>query len=316
MLGTGGFRFDMMATLPGLDWWANSALPAVHGWLRSVLPFEWAQHGFTLNALLEVMMLAPLCAAMGVPVVNFRLAFFSDAISHSAFTGVAVGLLLNEWAQGWNGAFDPRMTLIGFGLIVAFGIAMVRRQTDLSGDTVVGVFFSTVIALGLAIVTTSGTRMHEFQKYLYGDILTIDAADLALTGLLAVLVGVSLIVSFTPLTLIGLNAELAHSRGISVRRYDYLFSLLLALVVTTAIRTVGILLVTGMLLVPAAAARNLSRSAGGMFRSALVLGLLCGVGGTLLSFTRTFENISTGSVIVLTASAVFFLSLVIRRRFQ
>ena len=303
----------MTAMLPGLDWWGTTALPGLHGWLQATLPFEWAQHTFMLNALLECLLLAPMCAAIGVPVVNFRLAFFSDAISHSAFTGVAVGLLLSEFARSHGGSFDPRITLIGFGLIVAFGIAMVRRRTDLSSDTVVGVFFSAVIALGLAIVTARGTRTSDFQRYLYGDILTLDATDLALTALLTLLVLISMAISFTPLTLIGLNPELAQSQGISVRRYDYWFSLLLALVVTVTIRTAGILLVSGMLLVPAATARNLARSAGSMFRWAILLGLLSGVGGTLISFTEPLENISTGAVIVLTATLLFVVSVVGRR---
>jgi zinc transport system permease protein len=301
-----------MSAAPGASW-AESALSALHEGLRAVLPFEWAGYAFTLNAVIECLLLAPTCAAMGVPIVNFRLAFFSDAIAHSAFAGVALGLLLNEWAAGLGGSFDPRITLIGFGLIVAYGIAMVRRRTDLSSDTVVGVFFSAVIALGLALVTASGTRTAGFQRYLYGDILTIDATDMALTAGLAVVVGAFMAVGSTPLLLIGLNDELAHSQGIRVRRYDYLFTMLLALVVTVSIRMTGILLVTGMLLVPAAAARNLARSAGGMFHWAVVVGVLSGLGGAMLSFTRPLENISTGSVIVLTATILFAVSLFARR---
>jgi len=304
----------MTAALPGMHWWVETALPAAHGWLRAVLPFEWAQYSFALNAVLECLLLAPICAAMGVPIVNFRLAFFSDAISHSAFTGVALGLVLNELAGGWGGSFDPRITLIGFGLIVAYGIAMVRRRTDLSSDTVVGVFFSAVIALGLALVTASGTRTAGFQRYLYGDILTLDAADLGITAFLALVVLAVMAVGFTPLTLIGLNDELAHSQGLRVRRYDYVFTMLLALVVTVTIRTAGILLVTGMLLVPAARARNLARSAGGMFRWAVVVGLAGGVGGTIASFTRPLESVSTGAVIVLTSCLLFGLSLLARHR--
>lgn len=303
----------MIATLPGLDWWSQTGLPALHEAARASLPFSWAKYGFAVNAVLECLFLAPLCAAVGVQIVNFRLAFFSDAISHSAFTGVAIGFLLNEVAGRWGGFFDPRVTLIGFGLIVAFGIAMVRRGTDLSTDTVVGVFFSTVVALGLAIITTSSARTAGFARYLYGDILTLDAADIAMTALLAVVVLAAMALGFTRLTLIGLNAELAHSRGVRVKLYDYLFTLLLALVVTITIRTAGILLVTGMLLVPAATARNLAGSAGGMFRWAVAIGFVSAVGGALLSFSPRLEGMSTGSVIVLLAAAMFALSLLRRR---
>lgn len=300
----------MLAAFPGFDWLASQGLPALHGALRAVLPFHWAEYDFALNALIECIMLAPLCAAMGVQIVNFRMAFFSDAISHSAFTGVAIGFLLNESLQRGGGSFDPRVSLILLGLLIAIGVTAVRRRTDLSSDTVIGVFFSTIVALGLAIITSSGSRTADFQSYLYGDILTLDAADLALTGILAVVVLGFMVIAYTPLTLIGLNDELAHSRGLRVKLYDYLFSLLLALVVTVSIRTAGILLVTGMLLIPAATARNLARDSGGMFRWAVAAGLLSGLGGTIISFSTKLQSISTGAVIVLASSALFAISLV------
>ncbi len=303
-----------MHTLPGLDWWTNCGLPELHRAMRAVLPFDWAQYGFTLNAIIECVLLAPICAIMGVKIVNFRMAFFSDAISHSAFTGVAIGLLLDQIFKQWGGHFDPRVALIGFGLLVGLGIAVVRRRTDLSSDTVIGVFFSAVVALGIAIVTTSGSRTAEFQRYLYGDILTLDAADLALSALLAAAVLVFMAVGFNRLTLIGLNDELAHSRRIPVRAYDYAFSLLLALVVTTSIRTAGILLVTAMLVVPAATARNLARSSGSMFWWAVAAGLVSSVAGTIASFTSALENVGTGSAIVIAATVLFVISLVGKRR--
>lgn len=300
--------------MQAFDWWTQQGLPALHHAMRAVLPFEWARYDFALNALIECILLAPICAVMGVKIVNFRMAFFSDAISHSAFTGVAIGLLLDELLARGGRHFDPRIALVLFGLVVGFGIAFVRRRTDLSTDTVIGVFFSAVVALGIAIVTTSGSRTAEFQRYLYGDILTLDAADLGLSAVLAAIVAVFMVVSFNPLTLIGFNDELAHSRGIAVRAYDYAFSLLLALVVTTSIRTTGILLVTAMLVVPAATARNLARSAGGMFWWAVAAAMIGSLAGTLASFSPFLQNVGTGSAIVIATSALFCISLISRRR--
>jgi zinc transport system permease protein len=295
-----------------IDWWTNQGLPHLLDAMRRALPFDWAHYDFMLKALIECVLLTPICAAMGVKIVNYRMAFFSDAIAHSAFTGVALGFLLNEMLAGWGG-FDPRIALICFGLLIALGIAFVRRRTELSNDTVIGVFFSTVVALGIALITTNPARTTRFAGYLYGDILTLDAVDLALTALLALLVIGFMAVSFNSLTLVGLNAELAQSRGIRVRLYDYVFSLLLALVVTVSIRTAGILLVSALLIVPAAAARNLARDIGGMFCWAMALGLLSGLIGTLASFSPHLGNISTGSLIVLVAAAFFGLSFLVRR---
>ncbi len=301
--------------IPALEWWTNQGLPAVHQGLQRVLwPFGWSQHPFMLNALIECALLVPICAAMGVKVVNFRMAFFSDAIAHSAFAGVAFGFLLNELFALRGGHFDPRIALICLGVLVGLGIAFVRRRTDLSNDTVIGVFFSTVVALGIAVITASGSRTSRFQQYLYGDILLLDAADLAITAILALIVAAFMLLSFNRLTLIGLNAELAHSRGVPVRLYDYLFSLLLALVVTVSIRTAGILLVTAMLIVPAAAARNMARDVGGMFRWALVIGLVSGVTGTIASYSYFLQDVSTGAVIVLASAVLFALSFFLARR--
>lgn len=296
-----------------LNWWATSGLPTIEQFFGR-LPFEWAQQTFMVRALIECLLLAPICAVMGVKVVNFRMAFFSDAISHSAFSGVAIGLLLNEFfSLPGDDPFYPRLSLIGFGLLVGLGIALVRRRTSLSNDTVIGVFFSAVVALGIAIVTSSGSRTADFQRYLYGDILTLDAADLGLTALLAGVVLVFAGLGFNSMLMLGLNAELAHSRGIRVRLYDYLFAVVLALVVTVSIRTAGILLVTALLVVPAAAARNVAANAGGMLRWAIVFGLASAISGTLASYSPYLHNMSTGAAIVLTAALLFALSFVARR---
>ena len=291
------------------DFWINVALPGIDGALVRVLPEEWARHQFMRYALIECVLLAPICAAMGVKVVNFRMAFFSDAISHSAFAGVAFGFLLNEiYAR-----FDPQIALIVFGVLIGLGIAFVRRKTDLSHDTVIGVFFSTVVALGIAVITTSESRTQDFTPYLYGDILALGPADLALSAVLALVVIVYMLFSFNRLALIGLNAELAHSRSVSVRLHDYLFSLLLALVVTASIRTAGILLVTAMLIVPAATARNVARSARSMFFWALAVGLVSGIAGAIASFSDLLDSVGTGAVIVLAAATLFTLSFFTRR---
>ena len=296
-----------------LNWWATSGLPTIEQFFGR-LPFEWAQQTFMVRALIECLLLAPICAVMGVKVVNFRMAFFSDAISHSAFAGVAIGLLLNEFfSLPGDDPFYPRLSLIGFGLLVGLGIALVRRRTSLSNDTVIGVFFSAVVALGIAIVTSSGSRTADFQRYLYGDILTLDAADLGLTALLAGVVLVFAGLGFNSMLMLGLNAELAHSRGIRVRLYDYLFAVVLALVVTVSIRTAGILLVTALLVVPAAAARNVAANAGGMLRWAIVFGLASAISGTLASYSPYLHNMSTGAAIVLTPALLFALSFVARR---
>lgn len=299
-----------MVAMPGLEWWSSSVQPVLERGVRVFLPAAWQDYGFMQRAIIECILIAPMCAAMGVKVVNFRMAFFSDAISHSAFAGVAMGFLLHEAILRFN--FDPRIAMVVFGVIVGLGIAVVRRRTDLSTDTVIGVFFSTVVAAGIAIITAFPRHSAEFPKYLYGSILTLDDADLYLSAVLAAGMLVFMLFSFNSLMLIGLNGELAHSRRISVRLYDYLFAMLLALVIMALIRTAGILLVTAMLVVPAAAARNLARSMSAMFWWATLIALVAGVAGTMASFSDALGNVGTGAVIVLAAAIMFAFSLLAR----
>ncbi|MBI4580746.1 MAG: metal ABC transporter permease, partial [Planctomycetes bacterium] len=129
----------MIGTLPGLDWWTSDVLPLLERSVRVFLPEAWQRYSFMHRAILECLLIAPMCAAVGVKVVNFRMAFFSDAISHSAFAGVAFGFLLHEAVARFD--FDPRIAMVLFGVLVGLGIAFVRRGTDLSNDTVIGVFF-------------------------------------------------------------------------------------------------------------------------------------------------------------------------------
>lgn len=292
----------------------TAALETMREMLRSALPFEWAQADFMLNALLIVVMLAPLCAALGVKVVNFRMAFFSDAISHSAFTGVVIGWVLVRafWqSPGDVGYWDqiiPPITLVAFGLLVAAGITALKRSTELSTDTVIGVFFATVIAGGIAMISAKGLA-GDFQKYLYGSILTASDVDVCVALSLAVVAAVFLIVAFNRLMLLGLNDTLAASRGIPTRAYEFAFSAILALTVTLSIRTVGLLLVTAMLVVPAAAARNLARSAGAMLRWSVAIGFVCGVAGLIGSY---YLETAAGAAIVLSAAFVFAISLGVR----
>ncbi len=296
----------------------NPAFESIHSFLRTILPFEWAQLSFMLNALLIVAVLAPLCAALGVKVVNYRMAFFSDAISHSAFTGVVLGYLLvplfNRWypnTADWSLVLPP-VTLVIFGVLVGLGITAVRHRTDLSTDTVIGVFFAAVIALGIAVISRWRLR-GDFERYLYGYIVTATRTDVVVTAALALIVLIFFSVGYNQLMLIGLNESLSRSRNIATRVYEYVFAALLALVVTLSIRTIGLLLVTAMLVVPAAAARNLARSAGGMFWWAVLIGLLCGIAGLIASY---YADTSAGATIILLAVFSFALSAVIARRRQ
>lgn len=276
-------------------------LPAFYGWLGRLVPMDCMQAGFMQVALAALLMLAPMAATLGVQVVAFRMAFFSDAISHSAFAGVAIGLLL---------AVDPSWTMPLFGVAVALAITALQRKSRLSADAVVGVFFSAVVAFGLAIVSRDRSITRDVQRFLYGDILTITPAEVNVLLGLFVAVMVFQALAFNRLLLIGLNPILARVQAVHSALYQYTFSALVALVVMFSVRAVGVLLVTALLIVPASAARNLARTAGGMFWWAALVSITSAVAGLLIS-AQDWAGTATGATIVLVSFGWFLVGTVV-----
>ena len=275
-------------------------LAPLYALVAQVLPFECMQVRFMQQAMVGLLLLAPMTAVMGIQVVNFLMAFVSDAISHSALAGVALGLIF---------AVNPDWTMPLFGLLVGLGIMILLRHSRLSSDTVIGVFFSAMVAFGLAIVSRDRSLARDLQRFLYGDILTIsDAQILCLAALLVALMTFQAR-SYNHLLYIGINPTLAQAHRVRVAVHQYLFAGLLALIVMFSVQAVGVLLVTALLIVPAAAARNLARSAGRMFWWALMISVSSAVVGLLVS-AQDWASTATGATIVLVACGWFVLSMV------
>ncbi|MBI5576517.1 MAG: metal ABC transporter permease [Deltaproteobacteria bacterium] len=278
----------------------ESLLAPVYALMDVLLPLSFAEPDFMKRALLAVLFVAPAAAAVGTPLVQFRMAFFSDAIGHSAFTGVALGVLLG---------IHPLLTMVAFGLFVAWAITLVKGRTGLSPDTVIGVFFSTVIALGIAVISAQKGLTRNLQSYLYGDLLAISEAEVMWMAALLLAVAVYLFFTYNRILLLGVHEGFARSLGVRGRALEISFSLAVALVVTTAIRAVGILLVTALLVVPAAAARNVARGAASAFWTAIAISVASGIAGIAASYHL---DTATGATIVLFASAFFGFTAILR----
>jgi zinc transport system permease protein len=199
--------------------------------------------------------------------------------------------------------------MVAFGLFVAYAITLAKGRTGLSPDTVIGVFFSTVIALGIAIISAQKGLTRNLQAYLYGDLLAISDAEVLWMAALFLAVAAYLFLAFNRILLLGVHEGFARSLGIRGRALEISFSIVVALVVTTAIRAVGILLVTALLVVPAAAARNVARGTAGAFWTAIVISLLSGIAGIAASY---YLDTATGATIVLFAAAFFALTAIVR----
>ena len=269
----------------------------------SFIPLECMQMRFMQEAFIGILLLAPLAAAAGIQVVNFRMAFFSDAIGHSVFAGVAIGLLLSV---------SPHWSMPVTALLVGGGIMLLKRCSRLSSDTVIGVFYSAVAAAGLALVSRNPGVAKDMQTFLYGDILTVSGGEIAYLFILSLAFYIFQIFAFNKLMITGLDEKLAKAHNIPTALYEYIYVGLLALIVIVAVRATGVLLVTALLIIPSAAARNLASGAGKMVFFALLFGLVSGIAGLLLS-AQEFINASSGAMIVLTASTIFFITLFFRK---
>jgi zinc transport system permease protein len=265
----------------------------VYGLMDRLLPFAFAEPAFMKRALLALLLTAPPAAALGVPLVQHRMAFFSDAIGHSAFTGVALGVLLGV---------SPSWTMVAFGALVAVAITLVKGHTDLSSDTVIGVFFSTVVALGIAIISRDKGLTRNLQAFLYGDPLAVTDAELLWMSALFLLVSFYLASLYNRILLVGIHEGFARAKGVGVQAVEISFALVVALVVTAAIHTVGILLVTALLVIPPAAARNIARGAASALWISVGIAVLSAFGGIAASWHL---DTATGATVVLAASACF-----------
>jgi zinc transport system permease protein len=272
-----------------------------HSLLQQV-PMEWAQFAFMRNAMLGVILIAPLFALLGSILIGNQMTFFSDAIGHSALTGIAIGVIA--------GLVNPLGSMIAFSILLAITITLLRHYTRIPSDTAVGLIMSAAVALGVVLLSRGGS-FSRYSSFLVGDILAITPAGL--TGLLLLLVIVTGLWMglFNRFLLVSLSRSLARSRGIHVLASDLALTCVVAVVVTVSIPWMGLLVVNSLLTIPAAAARHISRSTVSYVWGTLLVSLLSGVLGLISSF---YWNTATGATIVLYAMAFFAASLLIRRR--
>ena len=271
--------------------------------LLGALPFDWLQHGFMKNAFLAVLLVTPLFGLLSTMVVSNRMAFFSDSLGHGAFTGLAVGVLL-----GW---LSPLLSLVAFSVVFALLITYIKNRSSASTDTIIGVFSSTGIALGLMLMSRGG-GFNKYSSYLIGDLLSISPEEIG--SLFFVFLAVVLVwaLVFNSLLVLSINASFARSRGVAAFLTEGLFASVLAVVVAVSIQWVGLLIINSLLVLPAAAARNIAQDVKSYHLLSVAIALLSGVAGLLLAY---YCNMAAGASIVVVAAAVFFLTLLLKSYF-
>jgi len=255
------------------------------------------------NAFIAVLLVTPLFGILSTMVVSNRMAFFSDSLGHGAFTGIALGALLGIGSEIFG--------LLTFSIIFALLITYIKNKTHSGADTVIGVFSSATIALGLMLMSAGG-QFNKFSRFLIGDLLSISQTDLISLAGIFVAVFVSWFFLFNKLLISSVNKTLARSRGIETHKAESIFAILLALVVALSIQWIGILIINALLVLPAAAARNVTNSVKQYHLVSVGTALISGVTGLILAYEI---NSAAGATIVVCATVIYFLTLIFKSKF-
>ncbi len=264
--------------------------------------YDWFEYPFLVRGFLCVLLVAPLLGGLSHLVVARRMAFFSAALGQAAITGVCVGLLIGEPLNA------PYGGMFGFCLLSALAMVYAKRRSKLPADTLIGVFLALTLGLGLCLLVavTRQFNVHQVEAVLFGSLLTVTDTDLALLAFAGIAIAVLLLRYYNDLLLDSLSPPLATARGVNSALLEYGFALMLTIAILVSLKMIGALLVEALVVVPAAAARNVARGTRAYLVWSVVVAFAAGAGGLAVS-TRLL--VPTGGAVVLAASLIFFVTL-------
>ncbi len=257
---------------------------------------------FMRNAFFAILIMGPLFGLLSTMIVTGRMSFFSDALGHSAFTGIAIGCICGVAAPLW--------VAVAFSVVFSLLFSYVRHRSNQAADTLIGVFSSAAVALGIFIATLGGDSFTKYNKYLIGDILSISTAEIGALALVLVGVLVFWVLYSNKLTLSSVHPQLASSRGIPVHWAQTIFTTVIAVVVTLTISSVGLMILNSLLVLPAAAARNVAKNLKQYHLFSVLFALFAGLAGLLASF---FLGASAGAAISLVLALIFAITFCFRK---
>ena len=270
--------------------------------LCDALGAEFLSMNFMKNALLTVIVMAPLFGLLSTMIVTGKMSFFSDALGHSGFTGIAIGVLC--------GAAQPIWWAVGLAVAFALLFSFVRSRSSQSADTIIGVFSSTAVALGIFIATMGGGSFTKFNKYLIGDILSVTPGEIGALALVLLAVAALWVLCSNQLILTAIHPQLASSRGVKTARNETLFTVVIAVVVTLAMSWVGLMVINSLLVLPAASARNVAKNVRQYHLFSVLGALLASVAGLILAY---YLGCSAGATIALLLALFFAVTFALRR---
>ena len=263
---------------------------------------EMLRWGFMRNALLAILLMAPLFGILSTMIVTGRMSFFSDALGHSAFTGIAIGCICGVAAPTW--------VAVIFSVVFALLFSFVRSRSNQAADTLIGVFSSTAVALGIFIATLGGGSFTKYNRFLIGDILSVTPGEIGMLAAVLAFVLIFWVIYSNRLTLTSIHPQLASSRGIRVHLSQTIFTTAIAVVVTLSISSVGLLILNSLLVLPGASARNVARNVKQYHLCSVLFALICGIGGLVISY---YWGASAGASISLMLALTFAVTFCFRK---
>ena len=276
-------------------------MEVIYNILETILPFDFITYDFMKNALIAIVLLCPLFAILGTMIVNNKMAFFSDALGHSALTGIAIGMLFG---------ISNNIAMVIFAIIFSILLNLVKHKTTYGADTIISVFSSIAIALGLAILASVG-NFNKYSSYLIGDILGISQEEIIYLAIAFVIILLVWIFLFNKIHTISINTSIAKSKGINVLLIDNIFVISIAIIVMLSIKWIGILLINSLLILPAASSRNIAKNMRQYHLFAIIISLISGIAGVLVSY---YINIPTGPAIVILSGIIYFITFILKNK--
>ncbi|HET9989185.1 MAG TPA: metal ABC transporter permease [Kofleriaceae bacterium] len=280
------------------DWWIALA--------KALGLSDELQYPFVARGIVAILLLAPLLGGLSHLVVARRLAFFSTTLGQAALTGLVIGVAAGQPLD------DTYASILGFCLLVAIVMVYVRRQATLPPDTVIGVFMAFTLGLGICLLVAATRRfnIHQIEAVMFGSVLTLTDHDLVLVLALGALLGTATALAYNAILADSLSPPIARARRVPTTAIDYGFVVIVTIAITVSLKVIGALLVEAMVVVPAAAARNVARSTRSYLVWSMAIALVAGLGGLVIS---TVWRVPTGGAIVLALSVCFFITLPLGR---
>lgn len=258
---------------------------------------EPLKYAFMTRGMIAAVLVGIVCAVLGCFIILRGMAFFGDALAHAVLPGVAVGYLVSGGARG-----EVFWWAMGTSLLTALGIGAISRSTKIKEDTAIGIIFSGMFALGIALISTVRNYTADLTHFLFGDVLGVGSGDLVRTAIFAGLILALIFLFYKEFLVLSFDPVLSATLRLPARQLDFLLIALVAMAIVVSLQTVGVALMVAMLVTPAATASLLTHRLPRMMGLAALIAAVSGIAGLYFSY---YFNIASGAAIVLTCTSIF-----------